>query len=100
MIASLVSRALMLALPVIAACAQNPPASPPPPTGGLCNAGPAQFAVGQAYTASLGEDARRRSGARVLRVLRAGEVVTMEFSAQRLTLQLDDAQRVQAARCG
>lgn len=93
---------LLLIAPVLAACAQQPAAAPPsvPSAGGTCNAGPAQFAVGQAYGEALGEDARRRSGARVLRVVRPGQVVTMEFNEQRLTLQLDAGQRVQAARCG
>lgn len=84
---------------LLAACAQQPL----PPTGpapGICYADAAQFAVGQPYTDTLGEQARTQSSARLLRVLRVGEMATMEFNPERLTIQLDGAHRVGAARCG
>jgi hypothetical protein len=93
-------RYILLLLPIIAACAQQAPAAPPASAGSTCNAGPAQFAVGQVYSERVGDEARLRSGARFLRVVREGQVVTMEFNAERLTVQLDGGQRVQAARCG
>lgn len=88
---------------LLAACAQ-PPAVTAPPAGattpGTCQAEPARFAVGQALTPELTEDARRRSGAARARVLRPGQVVTMEFDGTRLNLVVDENQRVTAVRCG
>lgn len=76
------------------------PAPAPVPAAGECNAAPAQFAVGQAVSAQLENEARIRSGSRTVRVLRPGQMVTMEFSGQRLNLDVDAAGRVQRVRCG
>jgi hypothetical protein len=67
---------------------------------GECDAQAAQFAVGQAWDAALGEQARTRARAERVRAVRPGEFVTMEFDARRLTLQVDAQGRVVAARCG
>lgn len=74
------------------------PAQPAPMA--LCNAQPAQFAVGQSSTASVMESARSRSGALMARVLRPGQMVTKEFDAQRLNLEVDATGRILAVRCG
>lgn len=96
---SLLSLALAAAL--LAGCAQ-PPASPgsSPPAAVACQPGPAQFAVGQVATQELLAQAQRRAGAARARVLRPDQVVTMEFDAQRLNLDVDQANRVLRARCG
>jgi Peptidase inhibitor I78 family len=69
-------------------------------SGGACNAQGAQFAVGKAPGASVVEQARQRSGAYMARVLRPKQAVTLEFNAQRLNLELDDAGVITRARCG
>lgn len=92
-----------LVLVLAAACAQPPSDAPPPPQivqPGPCQAAPAQFAVGRAFDAGLGEQARLRAGATRLRVLRPGQMVTMEFDEMRLNLDLDASDRVVQARCG
>lgn len=66
----------------------------------LCNAQPAQAAVGQNSTASVVESARARSGARMVRILRPGQMVTKEFDTQRLNLEVDANGRILAVRCG
>lgn len=84
------------------------PAPPPPstgaapagPTAGVCNAQGAQFAVGKTAGASVVEDARQRSGSYMARVLRPGQMVTMEFNAQRLNLDVDAGSVIRRARCG
>lgn len=73
---------------------------PPPPAGSACNAQGAQFAVGKAPGASVVEEARQRSGSYMARVLRPGQVVTMEFNAQRLNLDLNAAGVITRVRCG
>lgn len=92
--------AIILAPLLLAACAQTaqPPASPP--SQGTCQAGPAQFAVGQVATPTVVAEAQRRAGAQRARVLRPGQVVTMEFDAGRLNLDVDAANRVTRVRCG
>lgn len=77
---------------------QAPP--PPPAASGTCNADGAAAAVGHAYGEAVAEEARKNSGARVVRALRPGQAVTLEFSSERLTLDLDGAGRVTRARCG
>jgi hypothetical protein len=89
---------------LLAACAQQPTAPfaspPPPPAGTACNAAPAQYAVGRPQTAPLVEEIRQRSGAHIARVLRPNQVVTMEFSAERVNVVVDAENRITAVRCG
>lgn len=105
------ARAPLLAplLLAMAACAQHPgqsqQAAPPilsapTTTMGSCDAALAQFAVGRSYDPALEKELRERTGARVVRPLRPGQMVTMEYSAQRLNLDLDIAGKVTRVRCG
>ncbi len=80
-----------------------PPATGPAPAGpaaGVCNAQGAQFAVGKTAGANVVEEARQRSGSYMARVLRPGQMVTMEFNAQRLNLDVNAAGVVTRVRCG
>lgn len=70
------------------------------PVGGLCDAQPAQSFVGQNSTAKVVEDARVKSGANMARVLRPGQMITKEYSTQRLNLEVDATGRIVAVRCG
>jgi hypothetical protein len=87
------------------ACAQQlpPSALPQPPvtaSGQQCNESAARFAVGQLADAKLAEEARVRAGAQRVRMVRPGQMVTMEYDAGRLTLDIDAAGRVSGVRCG
>lgn len=66
----------------------------------VCNAQPAQSVVGQNSTATVVEAARARSGARLARILRPGQIITKEFDTQRLNLDVDANGRILAVRCG
>jgi hypothetical protein len=59
----------------------------------------AQF-NGQAASADLGRRMLAASGARTIRWVPKGGVVTMDFSPHRLTVQLDGSNRVERASCG
>lgn len=97
-------------LAVLAGCStftpNGAPASPPAaapvwvPTGGTCSAAPAQSAIGQNATASVMEQARKRSGALMARIVRPGQMLTKEFNAEQLNLEVDGAGRIVAVRCG
>jgi len=80
---------------VAAGCAGNAP-----PAAFSCNAAAAQSAVGKVANVQLMEDARRAANARMVRTLRPGEAVTLEFNAERLNLEVDAANVVQRVRCG
>jgi hypothetical protein len=59
----------------------------------------AQF-IGQPASQALGERMLRASGAKIIRWVPKGGVVTMDFSPNRLTVQLDGSNRVETANCG
>ena len=59
----------------------------------------AQF-VGQTASQELGARMLAASGARTIRWVPKGGVVTMDFNPSRLTVQLDGSNRVESANCG
>ena len=95
--------ALLMPLFALAACVTAPagPAGPAAtaPAGTCRNDALASF-VGQPATAALGAKMLAASGARDLRWVAKGMMVTMDFRDDRLTVHLDAANRVERARCG
>ena len=69
-------------------------------SGRICNAAPAKHLVGRPATAELGAEALRVTGSGNLRWIRPGDIVTMEFRADRLNIELDAQGRVTRLRCG
>jgi hypothetical protein len=67
---------------------------------GRCNADSLGNLVGRPASQELGAEALRRSGARVLRWIRPGDIVTMDYSEQRLNIHLDARGRVERFACG
>lgn len=67
---------------------------------GQCNESAARFALGQLADAKLAEQARVQAGAQRVRMVRPGQMVTMEYDSGRLTLDIDAAGRVSGVRCG
>lgn len=87
------------------ATAANPPAaeSAPEAPGAMeesCDAGAVQSLVGQRADDALIEQARIDAGAEIVRVLEPGQVVTMEYRAGRLNIDVDEAGTITALRCG
>jgi hypothetical protein len=91
------------------ACAAVPPEGapsdePPPREAGVseyrCRAEGLDDLVGRTATPALGSEALRRSGARVLRWIRPGDVVTMDYSLERLNISLGAQNRVERFHCG
>ena len=90
-----------LSLLPLSACMVTP--SGQPGTGELapsCRNEPLDQFVGQPASQELGGRMLAESGARVIRWVPKGGVVTMDFRGDRLTIGLDDANRVATARCG
>lgn len=75
-------------------------AMPGSSNGKTCDAGPLQSQLGQKATPSVMEDLRSRSGSATARMLRPGQVVTMEYNNTRLNLIVDDKDVMTAIRCG
>jgi hypothetical protein len=86
-----------------AAAAAAPPAkdavdvAPPAPT---CDASQVQGLVGQKADDAVAEQARSDAGAKHVRVLKPGQMVTMEFDGERLNLEVDAEGRITSVRCG
>lgn len=107
---SLQMLALVATSAVIAGCAMPPPAgSGSSQAGGnpqaprpqqRCDTNGAQWAVGKTNTEHNVNEARKRAGAYMVRVLRPGQVTTRDFNAERLNLEVDATGRIIAARCG
>lgn len=94
-------RATLLLAAALCGCSTQAPAmkpSPNPPAA--CDAAPVQSFVGRAYDAAAGDELRKRSGAQRVRTVRPGQMVTMEFDEQRLTVEVDARGRIAAVRCG
>ena len=65
-----------------------------------CNPDEARGAIGKEATAEVVEQARIAAGADVVRTLKPGQVITMEYHASRLNLSVDDNNVVVDVSCG
>jgi hypothetical protein len=111
---TLTLRALpVLALLALSACeapvaGPTPPAEAPPATGGDVPApalpSPADDTCGASGLSSyIGQDGSILDTARFanpIRVIRPGDVVTMDFNPQRLNAELDELGKIVRIRCG
>jgi hypothetical protein len=90
------SAALLVGL-ALSGCAMN--ANLPAASAG-CDAAKASGFVGRKADEALVEQARQAAGAERARVLAPGTMVTMEYLAGRLNLDVDAGGIVQGVRCG
>lgn len=67
---------------------------------GNCRSEPLAQFIGQPASQDLGAQMLSASGARNIRWVPKGGMVTMDFSPNRLTVQLEDKNRVETANCG
>jgi len=104
-----VSSLSLLAVLALAGCstggADKSPATDPAPapvaaTGGRCDSDLAKFAVGQTASSALLQQAQQRSGAQTARILRPGDIMTLEYRSERLNLNVDAQGVVARVNCG
>lgn len=84
----------------LAGCGMLPPILAERAPAGTCDTERLPRLVGRAASPELGAEAQRRSGAARLRWIRPGDVVTMDFSPQRLNIYLDAQDVVARLACG
>jgi hypothetical protein len=90
-------RVLALAALATAGCATAPPAEA---GGSGCDAVKAQKLIGRMKSAEAGADALRLSGAKALRWIAPGSMVTMDYREDRLNLRTDPAGKIVKVDCG
>ncbi|MFT4255410.1 MAG: I78 family peptidase inhibitor [Pseudoxanthomonas sp.] len=83
-----------------AEAAQPADAGTAPTDASHCDPLQAQWTVGKPVTDTEAEQARKDAGAARVRVLKPGEVVTLEFDDARLNIDVDENGAGVAARCG
>ncbi len=92
---------LLIGALLLTGCSTHPPQStPPPPVEGGCDAAPAQRLIGRPASSAVAAEAQRLTGARTWRWLRPGQIVTMEYRADRLNIRLDAEDKVEGISCG
>lgn len=86
----------------LSACAATAPSTggPMPPASMSCNAEAAKAAIGKEATAQVVEQARIDAGAQIARVLRPGQMVTMEYHESRLNIDVNERNAIIGLRCG
>jgi len=85
---------------LVAACTPTPPSDTAAATPGNCVADGGQAFVGRTYSDAVAADIRTATRARIARPIRPGQVVTMEFNAERVTITLDAQDRITRVSCG
>ena len=93
--------ALMACNAILTGC--QPPFGTVQPAGsnaGKCDASSIQTLIGEQASPALLDQARRKSKAAIARIVRPGDVVTMEYNAQRLTLTTDESLEILRVSCG
>lgn len=65
-----------------------------------CDAGPVQRWVGREMSATIEAEALSASGADVVRWIRPGEAITMDYQTDRINLEVDRRGRIVRVHCG
>jgi Peptidase inhibitor I78 family len=66
----------------------------------MCDASKAQSVIGRSRSAETGAEALRLTGAKALRWIAPGTMVTMDYREDRLNLRVDPAGKVVKVDCG
>jgi hypothetical protein len=93
-------RVVALPLMALAAVGCHSGERPEPVPGVQCNANGLEKLIGQPRSAAAEVEAKRISGANVVRWLTPDMMVTMEFKPDRLNLHLNAEGKIASTRCG
>lgn len=90
---------LLPALLALAACAMQ--ATPETIAGGdTCNAGPAQSYIGKPASEANMQAAFKASGAKTMRSIKPGQMVTMDYREDRVNIHQDARGNIERISCG
>lgn len=90
---------IVLALSV-AACATMPPPPPGAAPTGACNAEGARWAIGQGVDDEVVNRVLHDTNSRDARVLRPGDMATMDFRPDRVNIDVNERGAITGIRCG
>jgi hypothetical protein len=98
-------RGLLLATFLIPACSTMAANEPQPPVRGetpgqTCRDENLEDYVGRSRSAELEAELRRQSGAKIVRWVPKGAMITMDLRSDRLTVWLDANHRIERLNCG
>jgi hypothetical protein len=96
-------RSIALLAPALLAACSTAPAEPPvhgTVPGHICNAAETDRFLGQPGTRESGAEIMRATNSAILRWAPPGVMLTMDFSASRVTVRLDPARKITAINCG
>ncbi|MDQ8034337.1 hypothetical protein CEG14_12915 [Bordetella genomosp. 1] len=71
-----------------------------PGSGRSCDAQPAQNMLGTTFSDSVANQVRQRASSDTIRVLKPGQVMTLEYNATRVNIIVDAQGKISAIRCG
>jgi len=93
---------IVSALPLLltAACTHPHKPASPVPSDAQCHADRVQDLIGQPRSDAIGEKARAKAGAGVIRWIPMGAMVTMDYRFDRLDLRLGPDGKITAITCG
>jgi len=93
---------LMLTPALVAACSTAPaqPVMHGTVPGRICNAAGTESFIGQQGTSESGAAIMRATNSAVLRWAPPGYMLTMDYSASRVTVRLDSTRKITAINCG
>ncbi|GGP24866.1 I78 family peptidase inhibitor [Silvimonas amylolytica] len=100
---ALIMSMTLLAASSLTGCASNKgPATAPasPEAQEHCNADAVQARVGQMAEPDQLDSIRQQASAKLLRVIKPGDAVTMDYNITRLNLEVDEAGVIKKASCG
>ena len=87
----------------LAACSTTEPVRPGgpyPPQAMQCDAERANWALGRAATESVVEEIRAATQSRNVRVIRPGQMVTMDYSPVRVNIHVNERNAITSVTCG
>lgn len=79
---------------------RNDPPQPGAVSSARCDADRASWAIGQEASAEVVERIRVDTGSTQVRVIKPGQMVTMDYIGTRVNIDVDDRNRITAIRCG
>lgn len=84
---------------VLLGCQTRAPDQATGDASGDCNASAAHHLIGEQATPTVLDQARRESGAGTARMVRPGDIVTLEYNYQRLTLVTNENLVIERIGC-